>query len=337
MYQVNGDTINDCYIRGMQLLKTVGSIHETRNGPARVINGPVMTLYTHPYQRVLFDADRDANPFFHVMEALWMLAGRRDVEFPARYAKQILQYAEDDGLIHGAYGFRWRQHFCVDGGEPEDQIDRLIELIWANPDDRRLVLTMWDPVADLGQDKKDIPCNTHIYFRVIGGSLDMTVCNRSNDIIWGLYGANHVHFSFLQEYLAYMTGNRVGRYFHMSNNFHAYTDIFDKKYTPKLDSARNDVRFDYMYPHFLLIDNGPQWDHDLQVFLSDPVAIRQNCTNRFFPDVASPMALAWEAWKVKDFPLCRMYMTQIKAIDWRKACEFWISRREAKHGISQTS
>jgi hypothetical protein len=40
---------------------------------------PVVTCYSAPTQRVLFSPMRDANPFFHLMEALWMLAGRDDV------------------------------------------------------------------------------------------------------------------------------------------------------------------------------------------------------------------------------------------------------------------
>ena len=37
---------------------------------------------------------------------------------------------------------------------------------------------------------KDVPCNTHAYFAINAeGSLDLTVCNRSNDLVWGCLGA----------------------------------------------------------------------------------------------------------------------------------------------------
>jgi hypothetical protein len=38
----------------------------------------------------------------------------------------------------------------------------------------------------------------------------MTVTNRSNDLCWGMLGANYVHFTILQEYLAARLGV-VGR------------------------------------------------------------------------------------------------------------------------------
>ncbi len=66
------------------------------------------------------------------------------------------------------------------------------------PNDRRTVVGMWDPWEDLWEenDGKDYPCNTQIYFWERKGQLNMTVCNRSNDMIWGAYGANAVHMSF---------------------------------------------------------------------------------------------------------------------------------------------
>ena len=51
--------------------------------------------------------------------------------------------------------------------------------------------------------REEIPCNTAIYFKVREGKLNMTVSNRSNDVIWGTFGANVVHMSILQEYVAY--------------------------------------------------------------------------------------------------------------------------------------
>src|SRR5690606_25799426 len=38
--------------------------------------GTFITEYSHPQERVLFSAVRDANPFFHFMESLWIMAGR---------------------------------------------------------------------------------------------------------------------------------------------------------------------------------------------------------------------------------------------------------------------
>ena len=46
--------------------------------------------------------------------------------------------------------------------------------------------------------------------KIKNGRLQMTVHCRSNDIIWGTYGANAVHFSILQEYVAARIGVDLG-------------------------------------------------------------------------------------------------------------------------------
>ena len=48
-----------------------------------------------PCERVLLYPERNANPFFHLYESLWMLAGRNDVAGPARYAKNMNNYSDN--------------------------------------------------------------------------------------------------------------------------------------------------------------------------------------------------------------------------------------------------
>ncbi len=66
---------------GMALLKTFGVIEESRAGRVLVVPNPVTTIYAQPTERVLFAAARNANPWFHLAEALYMLAGRNDSAF----------------------------------------------------------------------------------------------------------------------------------------------------------------------------------------------------------------------------------------------------------------
>jgi hypothetical protein len=50
---------------------------------------------------------RDANPFFHVMETLWMLAGRNDLPWLVRFNKRFASYSDDGGNTQpGAYGYQ---------------------------------------------------------------------------------------------------------------------------------------------------------------------------------------------------------------------------------------
>ena len=210
MYVINARNVNDAYNQGLIHLLKEGEVQDTRAGQVIVLPYPLTTVYEKPTERVLFDPVRDANPFFHLFESLWMLSGRNDATWLDQFVSDFsVRFAEDDGMQHGAYGYRWRNHFY------NDQLPVLIDILKTNNNDRRAVLTMWDPASDLGvRDKKDIPCNSQAFLRVRKGSsgpvLDITVCCRSNDAIWGAYGANAVHFSVLLEYLARMIGVGVG-------------------------------------------------------------------------------------------------------------------------------
>jgi thymidylate synthase len=68
--------------------------------------------------------------------------------------------------------------------------------------------------------------------------LDMTVTNRSNDLVWGLLGANYVTFSVLQEYMAARIGCGVGRYHHFTNNLHCYDWNFKSQEWLAADKAQ---------------------------------------------------------------------------------------------------
>jgi hypothetical protein len=72
------------------------------SGHRLMIDEPVMLHYERPTERVLFNKARDANPFFHLYEALWMLAGRNDVAPLAYYVKDMARFSDDGKTFNGA-------------------------------------------------------------------------------------------------------------------------------------------------------------------------------------------------------------------------------------------
>lgn len=208
--------VHEALPRALKLIEQTGVARGSRNGP--VLLGPsVTTIYERPTELVLFWPERDANPFFHIYEALWMLQGRNDVQPLVRYAKNILNYSDDGLTLFGAYGHRWK-HLKF------DQLQIIARRLKADPDDRRSVLQMWSAAMDLDGVGKDHPCNLIATFqRGLQGELNLTVFCRSNDIIWGCYGANAVHFGMLLEYMALAIGCPVGTYTQISVNWHVYT------------------------------------------------------------------------------------------------------------------
>lgn len=225
MKVIKARNVNDALVQGFEYLDHYGDPRPSRNGDVIVAPVPVTTVYSNPVERVLFDPVRDANPFFHLAEAFWMLLGRNDLETMTRYVKNMANYSDDGSTLAGAYGHRWRNHFML------DQITWAVNRLKADPNDRRVIISMFDPWEDseaIKKGGKDIPCNLMVLPAIRDGALDITVYNRSNDMIWGAYGANAVHFSVLQEYLAYRLDLEVGQYWQVSNNFHMYLETAHK-------------------------------------------------------------------------------------------------------------
>lgn len=310
-------------------LSEVGIPMPSRAGNVLVAPTPVTTILNKPAERVIFWKERDANPFFHFFECLWMVSGRDDAAFLNRFVSDFGKRFSDDGkTLHGAYGFRWRKHFRF------DQIPVVIEKLQKNPFDRRVVLQMWD-ADDLIEpsEAKDLPCNLLVIPRVVYGErdkpnrLNFLVCNRSHDVIWGLFGANAVHFSFLQEYVAANLGLDVGTLTFVSNNFHAYVDVYEK-------IRQGDLISNIIQPcpyetgavsPFPLIEDAATWDRDLALFMEEPASV--GFLNPFFHKVAKPLWFSHLAFKRKDFETSLDNARRCEASDWTKACVEWLLRR----------
>lgn len=321
MQIISSRNVNEALLLGLQAVNEYGTLRDSRNGPVKVFRTPVTTIYERPTERVVFYPERDANPFFHFMEGLWMIAGRNDVEWISRFNSSIVNYSDDGVTFHGAYGYRWRKHFGF------DQLDVIAHLLRTNPDDRRIVLQMWDPKVDLAREGKDFPCNTSIKFRVRDGELDMTVENRSNDMIWGAYGANAVHFSMLQEFMAAWTGFRVGQYWQVSTNFHAYTATMEKHASLlKLSPGFDDYSIGNVEPFPMVNTPIESWMQELDMFINEGAVL--GFQDKFFKKVAIPMLLSWQAYKNKEYGKAMSILTEsCVATDWRKAGIEWIERR----------
>lgn len=310
--------INEAYSELHTIKHNYAAWEETRNGRALSFPAPVLITHTTPYRRVLFDSKRDANPFFHYMEAIWMLAGAENVDFPALFAKNLRNYSDDGITLRGAYGYRWRKAFEV------DQVEEVVYQLKKDPGSRRAVIGMWDPQLDLMIDSKDKPCNTHIYFRIHQNALHMTVCNRSNDLVWGMLGANMVHMSILQEYIAGALELAMGNYYQFTNNLHIYEgwDGEDKW-------SRYPSRWYYDRPTFNRWAFSPNtFDLDeAERFVEDRLDTDEPYRCRILRDNAEPMLLSWNAYKSGDDHLALHYAQKIWDADWKDACLMWLARR----------
>ena len=323
--------VNDGFIHGLDLLQHYRDKEkESRVGTVVEADGPVATVFLNPKEKVLFEEIRRANPFFHFMESLWMLGGCNDLEYVHYYNKRMEEYSDDGITLHGAYGYRWREHF---GG---DQLGLIVERLRKDPTDRRCVLQMWDPQADLNRAGVDVPCNTVIYFKIRNNKLMMTVSNRSNDVIWGTFGANVVHMAFLQEYVASFVGVEVGSYTQISDSFHAYLDVYDEMY----DKLAADDAFDYygikhapnpyenkaINPYPIVNTELEIWEGDLVNFLTRQPLETKTFIDPFFEQVAVPLQDAWYFYKQGEYEEALIEVQGCSASDWCTAGFNWLNR-----------
>ena len=95
MGSIYARNVSEALYLGLQSLKENGIWQESRAGRVIEHPSPVMTTYTQPAERVLFYPARDANPFFHLFEALWMLAGRNDLFYVAQFNSRMKDFSDD--------------------------------------------------------------------------------------------------------------------------------------------------------------------------------------------------------------------------------------------------
>jgi thymidylate synthase len=366
----NVDTIFNQLIFEVQDLSVPHSKHEgywyreeSRNGNVITHSQPVTVAYTRPWNRVLYHTERDANPFFHLFESMWMLAGSNALAPMTHYVKNFDKYSDDGKTLNGAYGYRWRTHFGY------DQLEWIIEELKHNPTSRRCVLQMWDggstdgdyyhpagpsPVEGSGDlykalhGSRDVPCNTEVFFRIVEGELAMTVVNRSNDMILGMLGANVVHFSFLQEYVANRIGCGIGTYYQITNNLHVYENVHSLEllghwYVRATIEGTGMPSMVWPYqPDYRTDDpsNPPligkaevtqgRFDYEVKKLVSeyaDPSVVAEPFLNG---TVRNSMR-AYNAYRVQDFETALSYCHSIQHVQWRRACTNWMLRRQERY------
>lgn len=361
--EIRGRNVNNVFkklVEGIHT-KTIPTVARTsRYGNVLMIPEPLLVTYEKPTEKVLFNPKRDVPIPFLVYEALWMLAGRQDVAPLAYYLPKMREFSDDGKVFNAAYGYRWRYADTSGQGyySSVDQLKVIIDHLKAKPDSRRAVLQIWNVEQDLLQadTSKDLACNVCAFFALRAENtgpgdygdeyvnyLDMTVINRSNDICWGMLGANVVHFAFLQEYVAAHLRAKVGRYHQISNNAHVYEATWQpEKWLVDYDQGGTWSHEWYESEGMTLVplvQDSATFDKELPEFVEEhsgklvqPV-ITRTWQEPFLQTVAQPMCNAFHCHKLKEPTLAKSWCNQIANEDWRVALRGWLERREAKQGV----
>lgn len=134
----------------------------------------------------------------------------------------------EEGDLGPIYGFQWR-HFGAKydnmysdySGQGVDQLKNLIETIRTNPDDRRMILTAWNPTALPLMALP--PCHCLAQFYVANGELSCQMYQRSADMGLGV-PFNIASYSLLTCMIAHVTGLNPGEFIHTLGDAHVYSN-----------------------------------------------------------------------------------------------------------------
>jgi thymidylate synthase len=121
------------------------------------------------------------------------------------------------GRAYGVQGRAWRNP----EGRPIDQLRKIVDHLTAGIDDRREILTFWNP-GEL--DRMCLPACMHTHtFSLLGDQLYLTSAQRSDDLALG-HGFNAIQVGWLLAVMAQITGKRPARARHEIVNIHLYED-----------------------------------------------------------------------------------------------------------------
>lgn len=158
-------------------------------------------------------------------ELLWFISGSTDVK---KLKTKIWNANADDngGELGPLYGFQWR-HFganFIDSntdykGQGIDQLAECINKIKNNPNDRRIIMTSWNPV-DLKKSALP-PCHCFVQFYVEKGKLSCMMYQRSADMGLGV-PFNITSYCLLTHMIAHVTGLKAYEFIHTMGDAHVY-------------------------------------------------------------------------------------------------------------------
>lgn len=227
---VVAESANDLLI---QLIHKVDESNMTSQSSTGANVSPVTNLgkmiieVTDPFDCVVTLAERKNNILGILGEVLWVLSGRQELpEYLTKLIPNLLTFSDDGYSWRGAYS-----HRLFNGN---NQLEHALTQLRLDINTRKSVAMIADPSKDSISGymtevgtlfTKDNICNLGLLFEVIDNKLNLTVLNRSNDIVWGLTNVNITEFCIIQMIMAKMIGVEVGSYFTFSNNVHIYHTI----------------------------------------------------------------------------------------------------------------
>lgn len=167
-------------------------------------------------------------------ELLWFISGSSDNNELEKLGSKIWREnaeapywkpkARFEGDLGRVYGVQWRHWRKPDGSEV-DQLADVINRLKTDPNDRRIVLTAWNP-GELDQMALP-PCHMFAQFFVANGKLSLQMYQRSCDMFLGV-PFNIASYALLLSMIAQVTDLEPGEFIHTLGDAHIYHNHFDQ-------------------------------------------------------------------------------------------------------------
>lgn len=157
-----------------------------------------------------------------IHELLWFIKGDTNIKYLQDNGVRIWnEWADENGDLGPVYGAQWR-NWNNDG---IDQLADVIERIKTKPNDRRLIVTAWNP-SQIGQMKLP-PCHMMFQFYVANGKLSCMLYQRSCDMFLGV-PFNIASYALLTMMIAQVCGLKPGEFVHTLGDTHIYHTHFEQ-------------------------------------------------------------------------------------------------------------
>ncbi|MBQ8465398.1 MAG: thymidylate synthase [Alphaproteobacteria bacterium] len=157
-----------------------------------------------------------------IYELLWFLKGDTNVRYLQEHGVRIWnEWADENGDLGPVYGAQWRNW----NNEGIDQIKNLIETLKKNPNDRRMIVSAWNPsqVPNMALP----PCHMMFQFYVADNKLSCMLYQRSCDMFLGV-PFNIASYALLTMMIAHVCGFEPGEFVHTLGDTHIYHNHFEQ-------------------------------------------------------------------------------------------------------------
>ncbi|MEU8528859.1 thymidylate synthase [Streptomyces sp. NPDC048629] len=210
-------TIEGAYLDLLRLaLKHPEHAIDARGNTAREVIGVSFQL-PNPRQRLPYLAARKANPVFQFAEALWYLAGRRDLEMIGYYAPSM-RSSSADGIDLGGSAYV-HTLFNPAPGDSVSPFERVLELLRTENDSKRGYLPVFSADELAVTDNPDMACLAGLHLLVRNGRLHMVCHMRANNLDCGPL-SDVFSFTMIQEYAAVQLALELGSHTHTIGSAH---------------------------------------------------------------------------------------------------------------------